>query len=90
MSLRIKEVLAEKGMTQKELSERLGITTVGMSKIVTSSSPNLGTLQKIANILGVEVWELIVSREEVCNQLPSHGTKCVCPYCGHPLTIRVE
>lgn len=87
MSIRLKEVLSEKGITQKELAERLGISTVGMSKIVTGDNPNLGTLQKIADALQIPVWELLVSRDEICSPSPSNT---VCPHCGHPLTIRIE
>ncbi len=87
MSIRLKELLSEKGITQKELAERLGISTVGMSKIATGDNPNLLTLQKIADALGVEVWELLVSRDEVCSTSTS---SMVCPHCGHPLKIKIE
>lgn len=88
MSIRLKEILSEKGITQKELAERLGISTVGMSKIATGDNPSLSSLQKIADAIGVPVWELLVSRDEICATSPS-GT-AVCPHCGHPLTIKIE
>ena len=88
MSIRLKEILSEKGITQKELAERLGISTVGMSKIATGDNPSLSTLQKIADAISVPVWELLVSRDEICTTSPSGST--VCPHCGHPLTIKIE
>lgn len=88
MSIRLKEILSERGITQKELAERLGISTVGMSKIATGDNPSLSTLQKIADAIGVPVWELLVSRDEVCGS-SSSGT-AICPHCGHPLKITIE
>lgn len=87
MSIRLKEVLSEKGITQKELAEKLGITVVGMSKIATGN-PTVSTLEKIAAALDVEVWELFVSHEEVCKS--GDGAESICPYCHHPLKIKIE
>jgi transcriptional regulator with XRE-family HTH domain len=50
---RIKEILKEKGMSQKELAEKLGMSDVGVSKIVNGSTTK-DTMKKIAEILGVE------------------------------------
>lgn len=83
MSIRLKEVLSEKGITQKELAERLGITVVGMSKIATGN-PTVETLEKIANALGIEVWELFKATEDKCSG------EMECPHCGKPLKIRIE
>ena len=87
MGIRLKEVLSEKGITQKELAEKLGISVVGMSKIATGN-PTVETLQKIADALNVGLWELFISKEEI-NQ-DSHEAECKCPHCGHSLKIRIE
>lgn len=57
---RIKEVLKEKGISQKTLAENLGMTEVGVSKIVNGSTTK-ETMNKIAKILGVKVEELYSS-----------------------------
>lgn len=88
MSIRLKEILSEKGIAQKELAERLGISTVGMSKIATGDNQTLSTLQKIADALEVPVWELLVSRDEICTSSSSGST--ICPHCGHSLKIKIE
>lgn len=57
--LRIKEVIAEKGMTQKELAEKMGLNPVAFG-VTLNSNPTVKTLQKIAEALGVEISELFV------------------------------
>lgn len=87
--MRIKELIKEKGFTQKELADKLGMTTVGLSQIL-SGKPSYTTLEKIASALGVEVWELLVSREEIIGQQETKSPTIVCPNCGKEITIKVE
>lgn len=57
---RIKVVLADKKRTNKWLAEQLGKVPATVSKWCTNScQPTLETLMKIANLLEVEVAELI-------------------------------
>ena len=62
--MRVKELLKIKGITQKEFAEKLGMTPIGLSQIL-SGKPSYTTLEKIASALEVEVWELLVSPEDV-------------------------
>lgn len=58
---RIKLVLVEKHRTSKWLSEQLGVAPSTVSKWCTNSSqPDLSSLLKIADILEVDIKELIV------------------------------
>ena len=58
---RIKVVLAEKKRTNKWLSEQIGKDVATISKWCTNTSqPSLETLASIANVLHVDVRELIV------------------------------
>ena len=58
---RIKLVLVEKKCTNKWLSEQMGVTPSTVSKWCTNSSqPDLGSLLKIADLLEVDIRELIV------------------------------
>lgn len=50
---RIKFLLDELGITQKALSEMLGVTPQSVSAIIAASDVRSGTLEKIANVLGV-------------------------------------
>ena len=58
---RIKVVLIEKKKTSKWLSEQMGVTPSTVSKWCTNSSqPDLNSLLKIADLLEVDLRELIV------------------------------
>jgi putative transcriptional regulator len=58
---RLKVVLAEQGRTNKWLSEKLGKNTATVSRWCTNEmQPSLDTLTKIAEILGVDVRELLL------------------------------
>lgn len=58
---RIKLVLVEKKRTNKWLSEQMGVTPSTVSKWCTNSSqPDLPSLLKIADLLEVDIRELIV------------------------------
>lgn len=52
---RIKFLLDELGVTQKALSEMLGVTPQSVSAIIAASDVRSGTLEKIANVLGVHM-----------------------------------
>lgn len=62
--LRIKEVIKEQGFTQLEIADKLGISRVALAQQI-GGKPSLTTLEKIANILNVDVWELLVSPKEI-------------------------
>ena len=58
---RIKAVLADKGKTNKWLSEHLGVSPTTVSKWCTNNAqPSLETLLEIAKVLEVDPRELIV------------------------------
>lgn len=54
---RIKELLKEKGVTQKDLAERLNVKQETVSRQI-SGNPTLNTLKDIASALDVEVKDL--------------------------------
>ena len=58
---RIKAVLADAGQTNKWLADQSGKDPVTISKWCTNTTqPDLQTLPKIAEILGVNIRELLV------------------------------
>lgn len=62
---RIKVVLVEKKRTNKWLAEQLGKDPATISKWCTNSSqPDLATLLKVANLLEVDVKDLLNSSRE--------------------------
>lgn len=57
MQVYIKEMLAEKGLTQKEIAAKMGVTQSNIS--ATISRPSFPTLERIAAALDVEPWQLL-------------------------------
>jgi len=77
MSLRIKEVIKEKGLTVQVVAERMGINRVGLSNHI-NGNPSVEVLQRIANALEVDITELFV---------PARADEFTCPNCGTRLTV---
>ena len=74
IKLRVKDILKEKGITQKELASKLGMTEVGLSKAINEEgNPPLKRIGEIANALDVPVSDLF--------EQPGQDI-ITCPYCG--------
>ena len=83
MKHRIKELIKEKGYTQEEFAKLVGTTRVGLTKNLVC--PSGSTLEKIAEALGVEMWELFT--EKPTNH-ESNGNTMVCPKCGSEFVLK--
>ena len=81
MEFRIKEICKAKGVLFKELAEQIGVTDAGLRQSL-KGNPTIGTLEKVANVLGVEVSELFASS--------GSSTAITCPHCGKDINIKVE
>ncbi len=77
MKYRVKELAKQAGLTLEELAAALGYSRQNLTKTL-SNNPTVGTLEKIASALGVDVTELFASEKDA---------KIVCPYCNKPITI---
>ena len=72
---RIRDILHEKGMTQRDLAAKMGVTAATISVALNPrNSPSLDTLQRIEMALDVEVAELLAPIAK-------------CPYCGRAIGI---
>ena len=81
MESRIKELLKEKGITISNLAEQIGTTQTSLSRALgDNGNPTYETLNKIANVLNVEMSELF----------KSNGLSKTCPHCGKNINIKVE
>ncbi len=59
LGLKIKEFRKQKKITQEKLAEKLELDVGYISKLeVGRNFPTIGTLEKIANVLDVELYEL--------------------------------
>ena len=72
---RILELCKQKGITQKDLAETIGMTPVGLAKAANGNP----TLEKIAAGLGVSVPELFA---------PQPTNTITCPKCGTVLEVK--
>ena len=60
MELRINEIMSKRGVTSAWLAEKVGISKVAVSNIITGKSyPSLDTIKKIADALNVSIIKLI-------------------------------
>lgn len=53
----IKDILSQKGMTQQDLADLLGVSRPSVS--ATISRPSFPTLERIAAALDIEPWQLL-------------------------------
>ncbi len=69
MGVMIASLRKENGMTQLELAEKMGVTDKAVSKWERDlSCPDINSLPKLAEILGVSVDELMQIKSENANQ----------------------
>lgn len=85
--MRIKELIKEKGYTQKEFADKLGMTNIGLSQIV-NGKPSYTTLEKIASALDVPMWQLFASKKEIMGESGGHFIQC--PKCSHEFEIDIK
>ena len=66
MDLRLKEILAQRGITLKDFAVTSGINQSNLSNYINGNiSPTLETLKKIAKHLDIEVVELFKESDDV-------------------------
>ena len=75
---RVAEIHKERGMTQTDLAEKIGISRVGLSKAINGNT-TITTLRKIAAALDVSVPELFA---------PQPTNTITCPKCGAVLEVK--
>jgi transcriptional regulator with XRE-family HTH domain len=77
---RIKEILKEKELDQKDLAQKLNVTAPVISRMI-NGNPTLDNLIKIADAIGVSIAELFEDK----------NLKHInCPNCGHEIKIEVK
>lgn len=92
ISNRVKTLLKEKKLTQQQLAEGIGVSLQAVKQMIHASSLTTTTIQKIADFLDVEIWELLVSREEIIGHNSDSRQQIYgsCPYCGQEISISIE
>lgn len=72
MQLRVKDILRERGLSQRDLAGKMGVAEISLSRSI-NGNPNMDTLIKIAEALGVEMGELFSAKSK---------DVIICPKCG--------
>lgn len=77
MSLQLKKILEQRKLSVLALSKMTGITQANLSNIVNGkASPKLEILERIANALEVETWQLLKDEEQNNSVLSFTCPKC--------------
>lgn len=80
--MNIESLLQERGLKKSELAKMMGVNRQNINSLL--NNPTLTTIEKIANALGVETWELFKSKEDV------NSNTIVCPKCGARFKLEEE
>ena len=83
---RIKDILKEKGKSQKDLAEQMGVSSQALGKQI-AGKMLVETAERIATALDVPMWQLFASPGDVVKEITG-GDRC--PHCGQPIKIRIE
>ena len=84
--LHIKEALKKRGLKQNELSDRLGINRVSLSRLLSDKNDmRMSTITKIADAIGCDVADFFTPAETADN-----NTTITCPHCGEKLVINLS
>lgn len=84
--MRVKEILKEKGISVSELADMLGVSRQALHRQM-QGRLLVGTAQKMADALGVELWELF----KAPGPPPSpHRCELDCPHCGKPIRVELK
>jgi len=66
MEIRLKEILAQRGITLKDFAQSSGISQSNLSNYLNGNiSPTLDTLKKIASFLDIDVVELFREKDDI-------------------------
>lgn len=78
LGMMIAELRKSQGMTQLELAEKMGVTDKAVSKWERDlSCPDINSLPKLAEALGVSVDELLLHMKSEAKQLPHSPAKII-------------
>lgn len=72
----VKAIIKQKGFTIDSVAKKMGITRVTLAQNL-SRNPTVGTLQKIADVIGCKVGDFFVDELE-----PADPNTIICPNCG--------
>lgn len=79
---KIRDVRKQKGLTQKELADRIGISYVNISRIETGDrNPSYRVIEIIADAMGVSVSRLTAGKRDEAEWIYDEQGNCFCGNC---------
>jgi transcriptional regulator with XRE-family HTH domain len=86
---KVKALCKLQGITQKELAKKIDISEVALNvSLRPDSNPAIKTIDKIANGLGVSLYELLRDESEQPEVL--HTPFARCPHCGGKIELYIK
>ena len=85
--MRIKQAIKESGSSVGELAQKMGVSRQTISRQINGANITVGTVQKIADALGVPVGQLFDQKPQQKNA--DHNV-ITCPHCGEKLVINLS
>ena len=86
MELRIKDILKEKGLTIKDVAERMGMDSSNLAATLKKGNPKLSLLEDVANAIGCDITEFFKPNEETA-QAPKGGSQPLVLIDGEPYRL---
>ena len=88
----VKRIIKEHGYNISDVASKMGVTRVTLSQTL-SRNPTIGTLQRIADVVGCKVGDFF--QDEVSIPSPSQeetpqSAPLLCPHCGKPISMHVH
>ena len=71
----VREILKEKGISIKELAAGMGVTPSAVSQLLANPNPSIQQLERIANVIGVDVMDLFAQDFSYINGYIETGDK---------------
>jgi len=62
---RTREIIEQLNLKKVDIAEKLGITPIGLNQLLNTEKPKLETLEKLSKAIGVPVWKLILTDDEI-------------------------
>ena len=75
--MEVKTIIKQKGFTMESVAKKMGITRVTLAQHL-SRNPTVGTLQKIADVIGCKVGDFFVDDMDIKDD----ANTITCPHCG--------
>ena len=80
MKLKVKDILKQRGLTQADLANLMGVSLQNVRNTLNKSSWNTTTLETFAAALGVSVLDLIDSESESTPQAILGESRIIAPH----------